>query len=59
MVGLIDKKSSIEDQHTGDATCLVYHDGHVISGGADGRIKVRITAVEYTNTKQSMTQLFI
>lgn len=40
MVGKIERTTPPDDQHIGDCTCLLYHDDHVISGGADGHIKV-------------------
>lgn len=40
MAGKIEISCSIEHKHTSDATCLVYYDDHLFSGGADGKIKV-------------------
>ncbi len=43
MIGKVTKFSSDEVKHTGDATCLLYLNGHLYSGGADGKIKVCLT----------------
>lgn len=40
MIGKVTKFSSDEVKHTGDATCLLYLNGYLYSGGADGKIKV-------------------
>lgn len=40
MTGKVIAFSSPDDQHTSDATCLLYYADHVFSGGADGKIKV-------------------
>lgn len=41
MSGKVDKKISESDKHQGDTTALVYNNGILYSGGADGKIKVR------------------
>lgn len=41
MSGKLDKKISDLDKHQGDTTALVYNNGILYSGGADGKIKVR------------------
>ncbi|KAG4067784.1 hypothetical protein HA402_010470 [Bradysia odoriphaga] len=40
MIGKVTKFSADEVKHTGDATCLLYLNGYLYSGGADGKIKV-------------------
>ena len=39
MVGKTEKTCGA-DKHIGDATCLLFHNGHLYSSGADGLIKV-------------------
>lgn len=41
MSGKIDAESMESDKHNGDATCLVYFNEFLYSGGADGKIKVK------------------
>lgn len=41
MSGKVDKIISESDKHQGDATALVYNNGILYSGGADGKVKVR------------------
>ncbi|XP_055380559.1 probable serine/threonine-protein kinase roco4 [Condylostylus longicornis] len=40
MSGKIVKSCSESDKHEGDAICIVYHNGNIYSGGADGSIKI-------------------
>lgn len=42
MIGKVTKFSSDDEKHTGDATCLLFLNGYLYSGGADGKIKVDI-----------------
>lgn len=41
MAGKVEKCSAVTDKHTSDATCILFYNDHVFSGGADGKIKVR------------------
>lgn len=40
MIGKVTKFTSDDQKHTGDATCLLFLNGYLYSGGADGKIKV-------------------
>lgn len=45
MIGKVTKFSSDEEKHTGDATCLLFLNGYLYSGGADGKIKVCFSSI--------------
>lgn len=40
MPGKVEKCSSDDSKHEGEAISVVYQNGHVYSGGAEGKLKV-------------------